>query len=147
MSKFKDALVRGKEARRQQKQEASEEVADGDATPADFNVLARTWLKNVVVASLETAKADVAGELIIDIDTAPLRVAGAAPSVQFRIYRAGSSSGRAPRTFTVAVQVDGGVSVSAPGMVAKDAGDIADLSNGHFTNVVAELIEDAAKNG
>ncbi|BCH23544.1 hypothetical protein [Mesorhizobium sp. L-8-3] len=144
MSKFKDALERGKQARREQKQEASEAVADGDAAPADFNVLARTWLNNVVVASLESAKADVAGEVTIDIDTAPLRIQGAVPSVQFQIYWAGSS--RPPRTFTVAVQVDGGVSVSAPGMVAKDAGGIANSSNEHFTNLVADLIEDAAKN-
>jgi hypothetical protein len=62
MSKFKDALERGKEARREQKQQSSEEVADGDAATVDFNVLARSWLKNVIVASLESAKADVAGE-------------------------------------------------------------------------------------
>lgn len=147
MSKFKDALMRGKESRHEQQQDAKQ-VVDGDATTADFKVLARTWLKNVVVTSLEAAKAEVAGEITIEIDTAPLHVTGATPSVQFQIYRAGSSSGNqaAPKTFTVTVQVDGGVSVSAPGMVAKDAGDIANRSNERFTNVVAELIEDAAKN-
>jgi hypothetical protein len=31
-------------------------------------------------------------------------------------------------------------------MVAKDAGDIANTSDERFTNLLAELIEDAAKN-
>jgi hypothetical protein len=49
------------------------------------------------------------------------------------------------RTFTVSVQTDGGVSVSAPGMVAKDVGNIAQSSDERFRNLVAELIEEAAK--
>ena len=49
------------------------------------------------------------------------------------------------RTFTVRVQLEGGVSVAAAGMVAKDVGNIGERSDERFRAVVAELIEDAAK--
>ena len=55
MSKFKDALDRGKEARREQEGKVRDEKAEGDV--ADFGAQARAWLNDVVVASLQTAKA------------------------------------------------------------------------------------------
>jgi hypothetical protein len=147
MSKFKDALERGKEARREQEQQLGDDEHDRDAAAADFSVQAREWLKNVVVASLEVAKAEVAGEVTIHVDTKPLEVKRATPSVRFQIYKAHGSreTQEVPRTYTVSVQVDGGVSVSAPGIVAKDAGDLGNKSGDRFTTLVAELIEEAAK--
>lgn len=145
MSKFKDALERGKEARREQKQQVGDEEPGREAAAADFSVRARDWLNEVVVASLEVAKAEVVGEVTVDIDTTPLHVKGATPSVRFQIYKAGGLREVAPRTYKVSVQIDGGVSVSAPGIVAKDAGDIGTKSAERFTTLVAELIEEAAK--
>ncbi|MER8395989.1 hypothetical protein NKH10_29790 [Mesorhizobium sp. M1340] len=40
---------------------------------ADFSEQAKAWLNDVVIASLEAAKADVAGKVAVDIDTAPRR--------------------------------------------------------------------------
>ena len=73
MPKFKEALERGKEARRQQEGHARDEKAEQGAPVADFGAQARAWINDVVVASLEAAKADVAGEMTVDIDTAPRR--------------------------------------------------------------------------
>jgi hypothetical protein len=67
MSKFKEALERGKEDRRQQEEHARNEKAERDAPMADFGAQARAWLNDVVVASLEAAKADVAGEVTSDL--------------------------------------------------------------------------------
>jgi hypothetical protein len=146
MPKFKDALERGKEARHQQEEHARNERAERGAPMADFGAQARAWLNDVVVASLEAAKTDVAGELTVDIDTAPRRqVKASTPSIRFRIYRKRGLEKKVRRTFTVSVQVSGGVSVSAPGIVAKDGGNIGDRSGERFRNLVAELIEDAAK--
>jgi hypothetical protein len=146
MSKFKEALERGKEARRKQEQHARNEKAERDAPMADFGAQARAWLNDVVVASLEAAKADVAGEVTVDIDTVPRRqVKASAPSIRFRIYRKRGLEKKVRRTFTVSVQVGGEVSVSAPGIVAKEVGNIGDRSDKRFRNLVAELIEDAAK--
>jgi hypothetical protein len=95
---------------------------------------------------LEAAKADVAGEVTVDMDTAPRRRAKASiPSIRFQIYRKRGLEKKVRRTFTVSVQVSGEVSVSARGMVAKEVGNIGDRSDERFRNFVAELIEDAAK--
>jgi hypothetical protein len=145
MSKFKEALERGKKARRDQGKDARKEKVDRDAPRADFSTEARAWLNDVVVASLEAAKADVAAEVIIDMDTAPLQTKGPTPSIQFKIYRKQEPEKNVTKTFTVSVQLDGGVSVSAPGIVAKDVGTIGERSDERFRNLVAELIEDAAK--
>jgi hypothetical protein len=153
MSKFKDALERGKEARRDQGKDARrdqgkdgrKEKAGKGAATADFSTAAKAWLNDVVVASLEAAKADVAGEITVDIDTARLQTTAPTPSVQFHIYRKQGPERNAAKTFTVSVQLDGGVSVSALGIVAKDVGNIGDRSNERFRNLLAELIEDAAK--
>jgi hypothetical protein len=51
----------------------------------------------------------------------------------------------AKRTFTVNVQLSGEVSVSSPGMVAENVGNIGDRSGERFRNLLAKLIEDAAK--
>jgi lipoprotein-anchoring transpeptidase ErfK/SrfK len=145
MSRFKEALERGKEARRRQVEHARNAKTERDAPMADFDAQAKAWLNDVVVASLEAAKADVAGEVTIDIDTGPhRRVKASTPSIRFQIYRKrGEKTVR--RTFTVSVQVSGEVSVSAPGIVAKEVGNIGDRSDERFRNLVAELIEDAAK--
>ncbi|CAN7324537.1 hypothetical protein [Mesorhizobium sp. LjNodule214] len=111
----------------------------------DFGAQARAWLNDVVVASLEAAKADVAGEISVDIDTAPRLDQASTPSIRFKIYRKQGPQKKIRRTFTVSVQVSGGVSVSARGIVAKDVGNIGDRSDERFRNLVAELIEDAAK--
>ncbi|MEI9412652.1 hypothetical protein [Mesorhizobium salmacidum] len=141
MPKFKEALDRGKQARREQ-----EEKAEQDAPMADFGAQARIWLNDVVVASLEAAKAEVAGEVTVDINTAQRRqVSASTPSIRFQIYRKGGLEKKVRRTFTVSVHVSGEVSVSAPGIVAKDVGNIGDRSDERFRNLVAELIEDAAK--
>jgi hypothetical protein len=152
MSKFKEALERGKEARRDQGKEARRDQGKdgrkekaGKGAAADFSTEARAWLNDVVVASLEAAKADVAAEVTIDMDTALLRTTAPTPSVQFQIYRKQGSEKNVTKTFTVSVQLDGGVSVSALGIVAKDVGNIGDRSDERFRNLVADLIEDAAK--
>ena len=145
MSKFKEALERGKEARRDQGKDARKEKIKSDAAGADFSTEAKAWLNEVVVASLEAAKADVAGEVIVDMDTAHLQTTAPTPSVQFQIYKKSGPDGNTAKTFTVSVQMDGGVSVSALGIVAKDVGNIGDRSDERFRNLVAELIEDAAK--
>jgi hypothetical protein len=146
MSKFKEALERGKEARRRQLEHARNEKTERDAPVADFDAQARAWLNDVVVASLEAAKADVAGEVTVDMDTAPRRrVKASIPSIRFQIYRKRGLEKKVRRTFTVSVQVSGEVSVSARGMVAKEVGNIGDRSDERFGNFVAELIEDAAK--
>ena len=87
----------------------------------------------------------MAGEVIVDMDTAHLQTTAPTPSVQFQIYRKPGPDKNATKTFTVSVQMDGGVSVSALGIVAKDVGNIGDRSDERFRNLVAELIEDAAK--
>jgi hypothetical protein len=146
MSKFKEALERGKEARRQHVERGRDEKTERDAPVADFDAQARAWLNDVVVASLEAAKADVAGEVTVDIDTPPRRrVKSSIPSVRFQIYRKRGSDKRVRRTFTASVQLGGEVSVSARGIVAKEVGNIGDRSDTRFRNLVAELIEDAAK--
>jgi hypothetical protein len=146
MSRFKEALERGKEARRQQVEQARNEKTEQDAPTADFNAKAKAWLNDVVVASLEAAKADVAGEVTVDIDTAPhRRVKASTPSIRFQIYRNRGSGKTVRRTFTVSVQLSGEVSVSARGIVAKEVGNIGNRSDERFCNFIAELIEDAAK--
>jgi hypothetical protein len=145
VSKFTEALERGKEARRDQGKDARKEKVERDAAVADFTTEAKAWLNDVVVASLEAAKADVAGEVSVYMDTAPLQTKAPTPSVRFQIYRRQGPEKKVARTFTVSVQLDGGVSVSAPGIVAKDVGNIGDKSDERFRNLVAELIEDAAK--
>jgi hypothetical protein len=143
MSKFKDALDRGKEARREQEGKVRDEKAEGDV--ADFGAQARAWLNDVVVASLQTAKADVAGEVTVDIDTAPPRQAKAStPSIRFQIYRKREEE-VVRRTFTVNVQLSGEVSVSSPGIVAREVGNIGEKADERFSTLLAELIEDAAK--
>ncbi|TIY04553.1 MAG: hypothetical protein E5V18_14725 [Mesorhizobium sp.] len=118
MSKFKEALDRGKEARREQEGKVGNEKTEG----VDFGAQARAWLNDVVVASLEAAKADVA------------------------VYRKrGSEKEEVGRTFTVNVQLSGQVSVSSPGMVAREVGNIGDRTDERFSTLLAELIEDAAK--
>jgi hypothetical protein len=85
MSRFKEALERGKKARRQQVEHARNEKTGRDAPVADFDAQARAWLNDVVVASLEAAKADVAGEVTVDIDPAPhRRVKASIPSIDER---------------------------------------------------------------
>jgi hypothetical protein len=146
MSRFKEALERGKEARRQQVEHGRNANTERDATMVDFNAQARAWLNDVVVASLEAAKADVAGEVTVDIDTAPhRRVKASIPSIRFQIYRKRELEKKVRRTFTVSVQLGGEVSVSARGIVAKEVGNIGDRSDERFRNLVAKLIEDAAK--
>ncbi|TIX03639.1 MAG: hypothetical protein E5V57_18085 [Mesorhizobium sp.] len=143
MSKFKEALDRGKEARREQEGKVGNEKTEG----VDFGAQARAWLNNVVVASLEAAKADVAGEVTVEMDTAPRRQAKAStPSLRFKVYRKrGSEKEEVGRTFTVNVQLSGQVSVSSPGMVAREVGNIGDRTDERFSTLLAELIEDAAK--
>ncbi|MER8975277.1 hypothetical protein [Mesorhizobium sp. M0800] len=146
MPRFKEALERGKEARRRQEEHTRDEKGDQGAPMADFGAQARAWLNDVVVASLEAAKADVAGEVTVDIDTAPRRhVKASTPSIRFQIYTKRGLEKKVRRTFTVSVQLSGGCQVSAPGIVAKDVGNIGDRSDERFRNLVAELIEDAAK--
>lgn len=143
MSKFKDALDRGKETRREQEGKVRDEKAEGDV--ADFGAQARAWLNDVVVASLQTAKADVAGEVTVDVDTAPPRQAKAStPSIRFQIYRKREEE-VVRRTFTVNVQLSGEVSVSSPGIVAREVGNIGEKADERFSTLLAELIEDAAK--
>ena len=141
MSKFKKALERGKAARNEQEQLARKEEAKRTAAAADFNVRAKAWLNDIALASLEAAKSEVASEVAIDIDTTSLQAEGAIPSLRFQIYRMQDNDVPA-RTFTVAIDVSGAVSVSAPGVVAKDAGAIADKSPTRFTTMLARLIED-----
>ncbi|CDX20469.1 conserved hypothetical protein [Mesorhizobium sp. ORS 3324] len=139
MAKFKEALERGRKADRQQEE-------DSNASMADFGIRARAWLNDVVVGTLEAAKAEVAGEMTIDIDTAPRREANTlTPSVRFQIHRKPGLKETARRAFTVSVQLSGEASVSSPGMVAEDIGNIADRSDQRFRNLVAKLIEDVAK--
>ncbi|WP_214477264.1 hypothetical protein [Mesorhizobium sp. dw_380] len=147
MSKFKEALERGKEARRQQEEPVGNvEAAEREAPMADFSEEAKAWLNDIVIASLEAAKADVAGEVTIDIDTAPRRhVKASTPTVRFQIYRKRESEKAPTRTFTVSVGISGAVSVSSPGIVTKDVGDIGDRSDLRFRTLIAELIEDVAK--
>lgn len=97
---------------------------------ADFSEQAKAWLNDVVIASLEAAKADVAGEVAVDIDTAPRRqVKALTPSIRFQIYKKRELEKAPRRTFTVNVKVSGAVSVSSPGMVTKDVGNIGDRSD------------------
>ncbi|TIO78795.1 MAG: hypothetical protein E5X74_00595 [Mesorhizobium sp.] len=146
MSKFKDALERGKEARRRQEKHDSNVEAERDALTADFGEQAKVWLNDVAVASLEAAKAEVASEVIVDIDTSPRReMKASTPSICFQIYSRRESEKAARRTFTVKVEVSGAVSVSSPGTVAKDVGNIGDRSDLRFRSLIAELIEEAAK--
>ncbi|UVC18395.1 hypothetical protein [Mesorhizobium onobrychidis] len=142
MSKFKEALERGKEAREQEGKDRNEK-AEG----VDFGAQARAWLNDVVVASLEAAKADVAGEVTVEMDTTPRRQAKAStPSIRFKVYRKrGMEKEEVGRTFTVNVQLSGQVSVSSPGMVAREVGNIGDRTDERFSTLLAELIEDAAK--
>jgi hypothetical protein len=144
MSKFKEALERGKEAR-EQEGKVRDEKAEGGVV--DFGAQARAWLNEVVVASLQAAKADVTGEVAVDIDTAPRRQTKAStPSIRFQVYRKrGIEKEVTRRTFTVNVQLSGEVSVSSPGMVAREVGNIGDRSDERFSTLLAELIEDAAK--
>jgi hypothetical protein len=145
MSKFKEALDRGTEARRERANQGLVEGAESNAVMADFGAQARAWLNDVVVASLKVAKAEVVGEMTIGIDARPSRAWTLAPSVRFQLYRKRGLGKKVKRTFTVRVQTDGGVAVSAPGMVAKDVGNIGRRSDERFRTVVAELIEEAAK--
>ncbi|MEI9400868.1 hypothetical protein [Mesorhizobium argentiipisi] len=146
MSKFKEALERGKRARRRQGEEARNEKADWNAPMVDFGVQATAWLNDVVVASLEAAKAEVAGEVAIDIESPPPgKFEALTPLVRFQIYRNQGTEKVAERTFTVSAQLSGEVSVSAPGMVAEEVGNIGDKSDKRFRNLVVRLIEDAAK--
>ncbi|RWM72759.1 MAG: hypothetical protein EOR81_29510 [Mesorhizobium sp.] len=142
MSKFKEALERGKEARQQEGK-----VRNEKAEVVDFGAQARAWLNDVVVASLEAAKAEVAGEVTVEMDTAPRRQAKAStPSIRFKVYSTrGMQKEAVGRTFTVNVQLSGQVSVSSPGMVARDVGNIGDRTDERFSTLLAELIEDAAK--
>ncbi|WP_192362655.1 hypothetical protein [Mesorhizobium mediterraneum] len=142
MSKFKEALERGKEAREQERK-----VRNEQAEGVDFGAQARAWLNDVVVASLEAAKAEVAGEVTVEMDTAPRRQTKAStPSIRFKVYRKrGMEKEAVGRTFTVNVQLSGQVSVSSPGMVAREVGNIGDRTDERFSTLLAELIEDAAK--
>jgi hypothetical protein len=135
----------GTEARRERANQDLIAAAERNAVTADFGAQARAWLDDVVVASLKAAKAEVVGEMTIDIDARPSRVPALAPAVRFQLYRKRGLGKKVKRTFTVRVQTDGGVSVSAPGMVAKDVGNIGQRSNERFRTVVAGLIEEAAK--
>ncbi|MBZ9735005.1 hypothetical protein LB534_26130 [Mesorhizobium sp. CA18] len=141
MSKFKEALERGKKAHHRQ-----DESADGNARKVDFGAQARDWLMEVVVASLEAAKADVAGEVTIDIDPIPRPEDSAiAPSVEFRISGNGTVEKNHARAFKVSVSISGEASVCAPGTVAEDIGSIGDKSDQRFRHLLARLIEDAAR--
>ena len=61
--------------------------AERPAMP-DFIEQAKSWLSDVAIASLEAAKADVAAEVTVDIDTAPRRhVKASTPSIRFQIYK------------------------------------------------------------
>ncbi|MDX8468381.1 hypothetical protein RFM26_22015 [Mesorhizobium sp. VK23B] len=141
MSKFKEALERGKQAHRQQEKRNDK----ADTQTADFGAQAKAWLDDIVVASLEAARAEVAGEVTIYIDTTPRReVKAVTPSLRFQIYREGLEK-KARKTFTVRVQLSGEASVSSPGMVAEDVGNIGERSAERFRNLVVRLIEDAAK--
>ncbi|UCI18339.1 hypothetical protein FJ970_25120 [Mesorhizobium sp. B2-1-8] len=141
MSKFKDALERGKAAHHRQAGRA-----DVVAPTADFGAEARAWLNNVVLASLEAAKAEVARDVTIDIDSKPRReVKALAPSVRFQIYTTGGLGKAGRTTFTISVAISGEVSVSAPGMVAEVVGNIGERSGERFRNWLAKLIEDTAK--
>jgi hypothetical protein len=116
MSRFKEALERGIEARRRRVEHARNRKTERDASMADFDAQARVWLNEVVVASLDAAKADVAGEVTVDIDTAPhRRVKASTPSIRFQIYRKRGSEKKVRRTFTVSVQVSGEVSALRAG--------------------------------
>ncbi|RUU43998.1 hypothetical protein EOC93_12685 [Mesorhizobium sp. M6A.T.Ce.TU.002.03.1.1] len=145
MSKFKEALDRGKEARREQEGKVGNEKAEEGVV--DFGAQARAWLNDVVVASLQAAQADVTGEVTVDIDTAPSHQAKAStPSIRFQVYRKrGMEEEVIRRTFTVDVHLSGEVSVSSPGIVAREVGNIGDRSDERFSSLLAELIEDAAK--
>ncbi|MGX9118166.1 hypothetical protein ACWTU6_16040 [Mesorhizobium sp. BHbsci] len=144
MSKFKEALERGKEAREQERKVRNKKA---EAGVVDFGAQARAWLNHVVVASLEAAKAEVAGEVTVEMDTAPRRQAKAStPSIRFKVYsKQGVEKEEVGRTFTVNVQLSGQVSVSSPGMVAREVGNIGDRTDERFSTLLAELIEDAAK--
>lgn len=145
MSKFKEALERGKEARRQHVKDAHNGKTERDIPMTDFDAQARAWLDDVVIASLEAAKADVAGEMTVDIDIGQRpRAQSSIPSIRFQIYRKRGLEKKVRRTFTVSVQLSGEVSVSARGIVAKEVGNIGDRSDERFRNLVAKLIEDAA---
>ncbi|UCI10353.1 hypothetical protein [Mesorhizobium sp. B1-1-8] len=146
MSKFKEALERGKQAHRRQEDHAPDDEADEDAPVPDFGTQATAWLNDVVVASLEAAKAEVASEVTINIVTMPRgEFEALTPSLRFQIYKDRGLEQEAERTFTVSTQVSGEVSVSAPGMVAEEVGNIGDKSDERFRNLVVRLIEDAAK--
>jgi len=148
MSKFKNALERGKAVRRKREQLAGKEKAKRNSPAADFNVQAKAWLNDIALASLNAAKAEVASEVGIDIEVASLQAEGTIPSLKFQIYRTPPrDKDVTPRTFTVAIDVSGAVSVSAPGIVAKDAGAIADKAAGRFTTLLAGLIEDVVAEG
>ncbi|TPJ88142.1 hypothetical protein FJ434_11715 [Mesorhizobium sp. B2-5-13] len=139
MTKFREALERGKTAYHQQEQDANVPVTD-------FATKASAWLNDVVVASLEAAKAEVAGEMTIDIDTAPRRRGRVlTPAVRFQIFRKPGLKKTARRAFTVNVQLSGEVSVSSPGMVAEAVGNLGDRSGERFRNLVVKLIEDVAR--
>jgi len=143
MARFKEALERGKKARRELTRNKQNEA---NATIEDFGAQARRWLNDVVVTSLEAAKAELAGEITIDIDPAPCRQVGAVtPSVRFQIRGKPGSKQATIKPFTVSVQVSGEVSVSSPGIVAEDVGNIGDRSDERFRNLVAKLVEDFAK--
>ncbi|TIM70652.1 MAG: hypothetical protein E5Y58_14325 [Mesorhizobium sp.] len=63
-----------------------------------------------------------------------------------KVYRKrGTEKEVVGRTFTVNVQLSGQVSVSSPGMVAREVGNIGDRADERFSSLLAELIEDAAK--
>ncbi|RWB91160.1 MAG: hypothetical protein EOQ52_06960 [Mesorhizobium sp.] len=141
MSKFKDALERGKKAKRHKQSRA-----EGHAPLADFGAQAKAWLDEVVISVLEAAKGEVAEDVNIEIVTAPEReVKAIAPSVKFQVYPKRRDEKTAVRTFTVTVGVSGEVSVSAPGMVAEDVGNIGERSEERFRSFVARLIEEVAK--
>lgn len=138
MANFKEAVERGKKAPRQQE--------DANAPIADFGKQAKAWLDDIVVTSLEAAKAEVAGEMNIDIDAGPQdQDQVLAPSVRFRLFPKPELEKPAKRTFMVNVQLSGEVSVSSPGMVAENVGNIGDRSGERFRSLLAKLIEDAAK--
>ncbi|MER8829903.1 hypothetical protein NKH73_27555 [Mesorhizobium sp. M0938] len=143
MSKYKEALDRGKEARREQEGKVGNEKAEG----VDFGAQARAWLNDIVVASLQAAQADVTGEVSVEMDTAPGRQTKAStPSIRFQVYRKpGMEKEAVRRTFTVDVHLSGEVSVSSPGIVAREVGNIGDRTDERFSTLLAELIEDAAK--
>ncbi|MEI9404130.1 hypothetical protein [Mesorhizobium argentiipisi] len=140
MSKFKEAVERGKRVRRQQEAGAGEA-----ALVMDFGAQAKAWLDEVLVPALEAARAEVAGEVNIDMETTPRpQTKAIAPSVRFKIYPKGRQQKTPIRTFTVSVPVSGEVSVSAPGMVAEDVGNIWERSDERFRNFLARQLEAAA---